>query len=246
MEISLKIYRHRHHHVTIPNVQIQMHERDTGNDWLIRGSIDIAYFLRFGELIKNPHGGESFEADLMCRRLECSLLVGARQFVQFEPEGGAFLSKLEFAPFEASFLLGNLPDLQEGSSVADWFAAFSQHNWLRRAAEDLHTAMKLPSEDMLFMFRAFEWLQKGLECGWSDLGAKVDVPQVNLTRLKKDANSWDTAARHAVPSGHKLHFGEDAMPTWIQGALHAIVHARAAVDTGYAQWLKDNKDPYPI
>ena len=50
-----------------------MHEEDTGNDWVIRSSVDLAYFIRYGELTKYDHGGEMFEADLMKRRLDCSL-----------------------------------------------------------------------------------------------------------------------------------------------------------------------------
>ena len=245
MDIAVTVYRHRHNHVSVPYVDIGMHEADTGNDWVVRSAVDTAYFLRYGELLKYEQGGQLFEADLMKRRLECSLLVGNRQFFEFELEGHTLITKLLSRPFEAQFSLGCVDELEKGDSVGDWFGAFSQHTWLRRAAEDIYTAVKIPAEETLFIFRAFEWLQKGLEVGWADLGSRVDIPQVNLKRLKKEANSWDAAARHAVVSGNKQRLGESA-PSWVNGTLHAIVHARAAVDPAYKEWLGEHDDPYPI
>lgn len=86
--------------------------------------------------------------------------------------------------------------------------------------------------------------KKGLDVGWTDLGDRIDLPQINLTRLKKRANNWDSAARHAVTSGKKTRFGEDL--SWVHGALHSIVHARASVDSEYKEWLDSNEDPFPI
>ena len=215
MEISLSIFRHRHHHVTIPNVEILYHEANTGNDWVIRAGVDTAYLLRWGELLKYDHGGEKFEAELVKRRLECSLLVGHSQYVEFQPEGFVLLTELDNGDFQATFALGSLDESESGKSTADWFSSLTAHTWLRRAVEDIHTAIKLEQENVVFLFRAFEWLQKGLNVPWKDLGPCVDVPQVNLKRLKKEANNWNAGARHAVDSGKKIRFGEKELGSWI-------------------------------
>ena len=244
MDISVNTYRHRHHHITVPHVDLGMHEKDTGSDWVIRSSVDLAYVIRYGELSKYDHGGEMFEADLMKRRLECSFLVGNQQFVEFEREGHILITELPSTPFGVAFGLAEVEDSKAGTEVARWFGAFTQHVWLSRAAEDIHTALKLPAEDVLFVFRAFEWLQKGLDVSWANLGERIDVPQHNLTSLKKRANNWDTAVRHAVTSGRKTRFGDDR--SWVHGALHAIVHSFAYVDPEYKEWLDLNEDSFPI
>ena len=170
----------------------------------------------------------------MKRRLECSLLLGSQQFVEFHVEGSVELSDLPSTEFGVQFGLGRSDDddHQDGSNVADWFGAFSTYTWLRRAAEDTHTALKNPADDVLFLFRAFEWLQKGLKVRWSELGTHIDVPQADLARLKKQANHQRAAARHAFESGTKTHLD---LHSWGEGALHAIARARAAVDPEYKQ-----------
>ena len=203
--------------------------------------------MRYGDLLKYDHGGEGFEADLMRGRLETSLLIGNDQFVEFQFEGRVLLTDLGTAgPFGATFGLGDTDESDEGTAVVEWFGALTKHTWLRRAAEDVYMALKVPSENPLFLFRAFEWLQKGLDVSWGDLGATVDIHQTNLKRLKKEANSQVSAARHAVPSGRKLHFEDKVAGSWAHGALHAIAYARTVVDSDYKRGLEAEGNPYPL
>ena len=135
----------------------------------------------------------------------------------------------------------------EGSDkVTDWFNAFSQFTLLRRAAEDAHTALTLKSEAILFVYRAYEWLKKELAVSWNDLGKAIDIPQSNLKTIKRMANDWDAASRHAVESGKKLRFEEEVLPGWVHGLLHGIVHTRCKLDPAFAACVERDGDPYPI
>lgn len=242
------MYRHTQPRLTVPNVSLMYQEVDTGALWAISARIDSAYFVRLQAATTDERAPEEqvFDAELLCRRLMCSLLLGARLYVEFERAGAVRLEGLEM-PRAVDVTFGHDGGNEPyDESVIDWFRALSDTKWLERAASDVLLALRVPGENLVFLYRAFEWLKVGLNTDWKNLGAAVDVAQQNINHLKKSANSIRSAGRHAVPSGRKARIGTDVLGGWVQGTCHAIVHARGRIDPAWKSRLETSEDPWPI
>ena len=247
VDMAISLYRHDHHHMDLPLLDFYIYEESTENYWMVNASVDLAYLVRTGELVPPKDSGyQAFEADLIMRRLECAMLVANAGIFQFKLAGRTILWDVGLNDStNISCALGTSnQDSDTASSVKDWFIALSQWTWLERATEDVYKSAIMRSDSPMFIFRAFEWLQKGLQVPWKDLGHAVEAPQTNLKNLKKMANSPTSAARHAVESGKRLRLGDDIYAQWGQGALHSIVQARAKVDQQYESWVQQYGNPW--
>lgn len=246
-EIDLFTYRHTHQRVSVPALQFDYLEKDTENYWRIWGAGDLVYLYRIGERLSLRNDEERMmDAGLMVKRVECSLLLAKVGWFQFTCIAGWEFTGVETTSSSTVGCRLGKAESEDSSEVIGWFQAFSQHSLLRRAAEDAHAALTIPSEAILFMYRGFEWLKKCLNVQWKELGEAVDIPQENVNYLKKIANDPDLAARHASESGQKVHFEQGVCSGWICGLLHGIVHARCKLDQTFAEKVKHLGDPWPI
>jgi hypothetical protein len=239
------------HHIggqrSLPAVEFDYLERDTGNYWRIWGANDLIYLYRMGEeLASRDYETRIMEAGLMVRRLECALVMAKAGWFNFALIAAWSFGRLVITDSSTVTCWLKQAESENIDAVLDWFQAFSQHNLLRRAAEDAYNALTIPMEDILFMYRGFEWLKKCLKVSWKELGATIQVPQQNIITLKKMANNPDLATRHASESGKKLHFEQGVCAGWICGLLHGIVHARCQIDSTFAEKVKEFGDPWPI
>lgn len=246
-DIDLFTYRHIGERRCLPAMQFDYLESDTGNYWRIWGADDLIYLYRMGEeLSSRDYETRVMEAGLMVRRLECALVMAKAGWFRFTPIAGWKFSGLIITDSSTVACQLKQAEPKDIGDVFDWFQAFSQHNLLRRAAEDAYNALTIPTEAIFFMYRGFEWLKKCLKVSWKELGAIIHVPQQNIDHLKKIANDPDLAARHASESGKKLRFEQGVCTGWICGLLHGIVHARCQIDSAYAKKVKKLGDPWPI
>jgi len=248
--MDLFTYCHTDQRKSVPNLQFSFLEKDTGNYWRFWGAADMIYLYRTGEeLSSRDDETRQMEADLMVRRLECALLLAKKGIFQFK-----FASRWKFNDIEfkktstvASVLRSTEShDDKMVYTIIDWFEAFSRLSLVRRAAEDAYMASILKSEAIFFTYRGFEWLRKALSVSWDDLGKAIDVPQTNIRYLKKIANDWEAAARHAAESGYKARFEEEVLPSWVYGLLHGIVHTRCKLEPEFATTIQKEGDPWPI
>lgn len=247
VDIDLFTYRHMQVRGAVPPIQFDYLEKDTGNYWRIWCTGDLLYLYRIGEKLSSRNdAARRMDADLMVRRLECSLLLAKAGWFQFTCISRWKLSKLMTtkASTVVCGLIGAMS--KDPSEIFDWFQAFSKYSLLRRAADDAYNALTIPSEAILFMYRGFEWLKKCLGVQWKEIGEAVNIPQENVNYLKKTANDPDLAARHASKSGLKVHFEQGVCTGWICGLLHGIVHARCKLDEPFAKKVEKLGDPWPI
>ena len=248
-EITVSSYKNTRSRMHLPNILFHYRESDDGNQWQIRCAGDIAYIIRFGDLLATRDAeAQGRDADYMAQRLECATLISLHTVVELELSSRVLMADVQISDSFALTYWNLGADPGDPLDIGDWFHAFSQYKWgwLSRAAEDAHLALTMKYESAVFLYRAFEWLKKGLGVSWSKLGKAIDVPQHNIDYIKKVANQWDSGARHAAPSGHKLYFDESEIPSWVHGIMHGVIHARATVDEDFAQRLPTGEAAWPI
>jgi len=248
-EMTVSTYRNARGRTHLPNIVFDYMERDDGNSWQIRCSEDIAYIVRYGDLLAfRDVAAQERDADYMAQRLECAALICLHTVVDLEFVSRVLVEGVQISEAFSLAYWGVSGELGDPTDFGDWFRVFSQSQWawLRRAAEDAHLALTMKYESAVFLYRAFEWLKKGLGVSWSKLGKAIDVPQGNIDEIKKIANQWDSGGRHAAPSGHKLYFDESHVPSWVHGIMHGIIRARATVDEDFRERLPAAEAAWPL
>jgi hypothetical protein len=115
-----------------------------------------------------------------------------------------------------------------------WFSALSKHTFIRRAVDDLVTAMRAPTEAFVFIYRGFEWLEDGLKISKKEMANALGVELSHYKTLGKVANV-ETGVRHASTSGSKMRADAETYSTWMCGLVDGINYARSKVEQEFAR-----------
>lgn len=230
-----------------PSIKFRYLEKDTGNFWQIWSAVDRVCLYRMGEeLAKRSDEMRDMEADLMVRRLECSFMLAKKGIFHFNFTSGWRFQNLDFKDTSTVIPTLKAATSEDVSEISDWFLTLSTHTLIRRAVEDAYMALTIKREELFFIYRGFEWLKEMMDVSWNKLGEYIDIPQESINHMKKAANNPNEAARHAAESGLKVHLGQEVLPDWVYGLLHAIVYARSKTDKDFFTYIKKHGDPWPL
>ena len=228
-----------------PLLEIHYTEEETGIEWQITTSGTRAYLVRMNS---RPSGdaldpeNEAADSHFMIRRVLAALLLGGSGLFHAQARGRTLMQGVEgeivwrcmLEPFQVRGELGLTSLESNPPRVIDWYTAIIGNTFLRRAAEDAHTALSWPWEAFvyIYIYRGFEWITKGFGMSWDDLARELSVPRSQFKELKKMAN-YESGVRHASSSGTRMRANLENSATWVTGLFEAINVARSRIDSSF-------------
>lgn len=241
-EFAITVFQMRNDRgLRVPGLNISYLEEDTGIKWYMSCGGTRAYFVR----VANPPLSQPLDAreqapdsHFMVRRLSAALLLGGAGLFQATVSGRVLIENVQgnivwhctMEPFQQA---------ENVEQVESWYTAIVHNTFLRRASEDVHTALCLPHEAFVYIYRGFEWIVKGFDLSWEDLAHSLDVPPSHLKKdLKKMAN-YETGVRHASESGMRMRANYENYATWVAGLVDAINIARGRIEPDFEKMSAD-------
>lgn len=238
LELVASVFRLSSPRLTIaPKTVYQYQESDTGVQWHVSAGGSRAYFARFGEGVAGADadsiGRQNADSQFMVSRLLSAFLLGGHGLFHAEAMGRFFVSDIEGNPewfTQLNFSTSEPPIASD--AVYDWMDAFTRHTMLRRAANDAHSALSLPADAGMYVYRGLEWLLVGEGRSWNDLAKDIGISKKDIKGFKKLVNVG-YGVRHASRSGQKLRADVENHGTWVAGLIDAMNATRERLDEGY-------------
>jgi hypothetical protein len=222
----------------VPAFNLAYGEKGTDAEWRISCGGTRAYLVRFATPLDRDIDEQAADSHFMVRRVTASLLMSGIGLFQAIPVGRVLFTDVwgDAVGWIAQCDHPD-PELTE-MPVADtdvlygWIRALCLHTFLRRAAEDAHTALLNPLEALVFVYRGLEWLVEGIGFTWDDIAKELGGTRNDIRELKKSAN-FETGVRHASKSGLKMRPDLRNYGSYVAGLFDIINAARAKVEPGY-------------
>lgn len=223
----------------VPKLDVRYAEKGTDVEWHINAGGGRAYLVRVGAKLSDDLDEQAADSHFMIKRLVCALLLARGGLFQPEAAGRLLMRDIRGDVSWTTELdwPDPKPDTGDPQVIArfhDWLRALTGHTLLRRAAEDVHSALTHPHETLVYVYRGMEWLVVGLGISWDTLAGMIGVPPAELRNLKKLANV-DTGARHANRDGTKIRADIYVGGTWVCALIDAINATRAHLEPDFVK-----------
>jgi len=212
-------------------------EKETATDWRLTCGGTRAYTVRHATPLNRDMDEQAADSHFMIRRVTAALLMSGFGLFQAESVGRVLFTdvwgeEVHWTPqFDHTHPeLGRMAE-KDTDTLYGWIQA-ALHTYLRRAAEDAHTAHVNPHEALVFVYRSLEWLVEGMGFTWDGIAKELGGTKMIFVSLRKPP-IVETDVRHASKSGMKLRASPENYGTWVAGLFDMINTVRAKVEPGH-------------
>lgn len=137
---------------SLPSFNFGYIEKDTGTEWRLTCGGTRAYMVRHATPLNRDMDDQAADSHFMIRRVTAALLMSGFGLFQAESAGRVLFTdvwgdEVHWTPqFDHTHPeLGRMAE-EETAVLYGWIQAICVHTYLRRAAEDAHTALLNPHE----------------------------------------------------------------------------------------------------
>ncbi len=224
--------------LSVPKLDIQYIEKETGIQWVINCGGTRAYFIRIGSDLGSDFEAECADSHFMANRVITALFLGGLGLFQHKAMGRILFFDIGFEElrFQSHLDLWDIKKEEENKEeieqLADWWKFICENTLFRRAADDAYFALLYPVESSFYIYRGMEWLLKAGNIGWRELAEDIGVSFKEMKEFKRAVNV-ELGQRHGIDSGQKLRarLREDSM--LVADFVYGICKVRKRVDKDY-------------
>ncbi|MGQ4273577.1 hypothetical protein [Terrihabitans sp. B22-R8] len=126
----------------------------------------------------------------------------------------------------------------EHDELRKWISLILYNPGLRRAIEDLMFSLLHPREAFIFIYRAFEWLEDGMNISKKEMADDLEVDLKHFKSLGQLANVG-TGVRHANKHGKKLVADPMTYGSWTCALLQEIDFAVSRITKDHKRLSQD-------
>jgi hypothetical protein len=210
--------------------------------------------VRTADTLDHDVRAQAADSHFMIRRITSSLLLAGAGLFQHAAAGRVLFRDVEgHVTWDSHLDIAEVRAPKASAELLDrfygWIKVLCESVMLRRAADDVHLALRFPDEAAVFVYRGLEWLKAGQKLNWEDLAPDIGVSVSQLREFKKLANV-ETGVRHASSTGAKLRADMRNVGMWVAALVDAINAARRRLDSTFtpmspeevADWILTEAD----